>query len=209
MNKNTISYPLSVIFFIVISIFFFLTGPTQTKFTKIGNIPINNEGQIEEYFEPAAQYGNFLGRTVIVPEIIESFAYVLGEEVGEKRIEVDISNQRVYGYNGGSKIFDFVVSTGKWAPTPKGTFTVQRKVRVQKMSGGSKANSTYYYLPNVPWIMFFGNNKIPWYRGYSFHGTYWHNNFGQPMSHGCVNMKTPEAEQLYNWAPAGTPVIIY
>jgi lipoprotein-anchoring transpeptidase ErfK/SrfK len=44
------------------------------------------------------------------------------------------------------------------------------------------------------------------YRGYSFHGTYWHNNFGFPMSHGCVNMPTPEAEWLYNFAEVGTPV---
>ena len=36
--------------------------------------------------------------------------------------------------------------------------------------------------------------------GYSIHGAYWHNNFGHPMSHGCVNMKTEDAEQIYNWA---------
>src|SRR3989344_3806842 len=132
-----------------------------------------------------------------------------GESVGAKRIEVNLQLQHVYGFDGNSKLFDFVVSTGKWAPTPKGNFTIERKIRAQKMSGGSKERNTYYYLPNVPWVMFYGNSQIPWYRGFSFHGTYWHNNFGQPMSHGCVNMKTPEAEQLFNWAPIGTPVIIY
>ena len=58
-----------------------------------------------------------------------------------------------------------------------------------------------YYLPDVPFIMYF-------YKGYGLHGTYWHNNFGQPMSHGCVNMPTPEAEWAYNWAGIGTPVIV-
>ncbi|KKP46220.1 MAG: hypothetical protein UR39_C0014G0011 [Candidatus Woesebacteria bacterium GW2011_GWA1_33_30] len=68
------------------------------------------------------------------------------------------------------------------------------------MEGGKKELNTYYYLPNVPYVMFFANDQIPAYRGFSFHGTYWHNNFGQPMSHGCINMKTEEAGLLYNWA---------
>jgi lipoprotein-anchoring transpeptidase ErfK/SrfK len=44
------------------------------------------------------------------------------------------------------------------------------------------------------------------YQGYALHGTYWHSNFGQPMSHGCVNMRTPDAEWLYQFAPVGTAV---
>jgi lipoprotein-anchoring transpeptidase ErfK/SrfK len=46
------------------------------------------------------------------------------------------------------------------------------------------------------------------YSGYSMHGCYWHNNFGQPMSHGCVNMRMSDAQWLYNWAPVGTLVIV-
>ncbi|OGG02372.1 hypothetical protein A2W14_00430 [Candidatus Gottesmanbacteria bacterium RBG_16_37_8] len=172
-------------------------------------MPNEQTAQLSDEYDPSLTEGEYLGNTVKIPSIIDSFAYVLGEQVGAKRIEVNLQNQHVYGFDGNSKLFDFIVSTGKWAPTPRGTFTIARKVRAQKMSGGNKANNTYYYLPNVPWVMFFGNSKIPWYRGFSFHGTYWHNNFGTPMSHGCVNMKTPEAEQLFNWAPIGTPVIIY
>ena len=67
------------------------------------------------------------------------------------------------------------------------------------MAGGSKALGTYYYLPNVPCTMYF-------YKGYGLHGTYWHNNFGHPMSHGCVNMKTEEACTLFDWASVGTRV---
>jgi hypothetical protein len=92
------------------------------------------------------------------------------------------------------------------------------------MSGGSQALGTYYYLPNVQFVQFFGNDEIPWSRGFSFHGTYWHENFGVPMSHGCINMRNEDAEKLYYWTSPeigsnrliketaenqGTTVIIY
>jgi hypothetical protein len=66
------------------------------------------------------------------------------------------------------------------------------------MSGGR--GSTYYYLPNVPFIMYFSNDQIAASRGFGIHGTYWHDNFGHPMSHGCINMRTEEAEQVFYWA---------
>lgn len=125
---------------------------------------------------------------------------VLGASSGDKRIEVDLTNQKVYAYEGTQKVYDFTVSTGKWAPTPTGEFTIWAKVRSQKMEGGNKAWGTYYYLPNVPYVMFFYNSEIAKMRGFSFHGTYWHDNFGHPMSHGCVNMKIADAQMLYDWA---------
>jgi len=67
------------------------------------------------------------------------------------------------------------------------------------MSGGKKENNTYYYLPNVPYTMFF-------YKGFGLHGTYWHNNFGVPMSHGCVNLPTLMAEKLFYWTEPQLPV---
>lgn len=149
---------------------------------------------------------------------------VLGEASAEKRIEIDLTNQRLYAYEGDRQIYNFLVSTGLWGRTPTGEFHIWTKLRATKMSGGSKALRTYYYLPNVPYTMFFANAQIPRARGYGIHGTYWHNNFGHPMSHGCINMKTEEAAQLFYWAqpdlqgkssiPAtadnpGTRVVIY
>jgi lipoprotein-anchoring transpeptidase ErfK/SrfK len=59
-----------------------------------------------------------------------------------------------------------------------------------------------YNLPNVPYVMYFyGANAI--------HGTYWHNNFGHPMSHGCINLRTGDAAWLYSWASIGTPVVVH
>jgi len=129
---------------------------------------------------------------------------VLGEASEEKRIYVDLTNQRVYAYQGDTLVHNFLVSTGKWGRTPTGTFRIWGKSRYQKMSGGSTALRTYYYLPNVPYIMWFSNDQVSAARGFSLHGTYWHDNFGHPMSHGCVNMKTEEAAIIYDWSDPPT-----
>jgi len=135
---------------------------------------------------------------------------VLGVSTEPKRIQVDLTEQRLYAFEGDRLIFNFIISSGKWGKTPEGVFSIWGKFKYTKMEGGSKTLHTYYYLPNVPYVMFFANEEVAASKGFSIHGTYWHNNFGQPMSHGCINMKTEEAAQLYQWAGSiGTKVIIY
>lgn len=162
--------------------------------------------QGEDIPEPEEErYAQFHGFATTPPALasLKRVNRVLGTtSPNDKRIEVDLSKQRVYAYEGNRKVFEFLTSTGKWGATPTGTFAIWVKVRSQKMSGGSGA--TYYYLPNVPYVMFFGNDQVPASRGFSFHGTYWHNNFGYPMSHGCVNLRTEDAAVLFDWA---TPVV--
>ena len=165
---------------------------------------------VEEFSsEVSAVYDNHLVQMprLYIPEAEQQG--VLGETTGDKRIEIDLTNQRLYAYESNNRVYDFLISSGKWGRTPTGTFNVWIKLRATKMEGGSKALRTYYYLPNVPYVMYFYNSSIPKYRGYGIHGTYWHNNFGHPMSHGCINMRTDEAGLLYNWAYVGIPVIIY
>lgn len=122
----------------------------------------------------------------------------------DKWIEIDLSEQKLYAHEGDRIVYEFLVSTGKWAPTPTGEFRIWTKLRYTTMTGGDKSIGTYYYLPNVPYTMFF-------YKGYGIHGTYWHNNFGHPMSHGCVNLSIADAEKLFWWAnpqmPEGKSVI--
>lgn len=130
---------------------------------------------------------------------------VLGDSTAEKKIYVDLTHQRLYAFEGDNLIYDFLVSTGKWGRTPTGTFKIWGKFRYTKMSGGSVALHTYYYLPNVPYVMFFDNEEVAASRGFSLHGTYWHDNFGHPMSHGCVNMKTSEAKLIYHWSDPTSP----
>jgi lipoprotein-anchoring transpeptidase ErfK/SrfK len=116
---------------------------------------------------------------------------------GEHWIDVDLSQQRVYAYEGDTVVNSFVVSTGTWqTPTVTGKFSVWTKLRSTTMSGPG------YYLTNVPYVMYF-------YKSYGLHGTYWHNNFGTPMSHGCVNLSIPDAEWLYNFASVGTVVNVH
>lgn len=127
----------------------------------------------------------------------------------EKRVEVDLNNQRLYAFTGEKKVFDFIISSGKpWWPTPTGIFYPWIKLRFSRMAGGSVANGTYYDLPNVPYVIYFGNSQIPNWRGFGLHGTYWHNNFGYPMSHGCVNLTISDMEKLYHWMELSTPIII-
>ena len=134
---------------------------------------------------------------------------VLGENDASKRIEIDLTNQRLYAYEDGRMVYNFVISSGLYDWTPRGTFWTWIKLRYAKMEGGSQALGNYYYLPNVPYIMYFQNNEIPGSRGFGIHGTYWHNDFGRPKSHGCINLRTEDAGQLFEWAPLGISINIY
>jgi len=126
---------------------------------------------------------------------------VLGQTTGaDKHIFVDLTAQRLYAYEGSKLVYSFLVSTGKWAPTPTGDFRIWIKLRYTRMEGGNPAIGTYYNLPNVPYTMYFYNSEHPKTAGYSLHGAYWHNNFGHPMSHGCVNIGIENAGMLYYWA---------
>jgi len=122
---------------------------------------------------------------------------------GERWIDVNLSTQRLQAYGGNVVAYNAVVSTGiARYPTPTGTYRIQRKYRYSDMSGGSRARGDYYYLPNVPHAQYF-------YAGYSLHGTYWHNNFGTRMSHGCINLSQTDAAWLFNWTSIGTKVVIH
>jgi len=112
-------------------------------------------------------------------------------------IDVDLTNQRVYAYEGDTIVNSFIVSTGTWqTPTVTGKFKVYIRLRSGNMRGPG------YFLPDVPYIMYFHGN-------YGLHGTYWHSNFGTPMSHGCVNLSIDDAAWLYNWSYLGTVVNVH
>jgi lipoprotein-anchoring transpeptidase ErfK/SrfK len=110
-----------------------------------------------------------------------------------KWISVDLSHQRAYAWEGNKLLKRFVISSGKArTPTVTGVFRIWAKVSSQTMSGGSYATGDYYNLPGVRWVQYF-------YRDYALHGAYWHNRFGTPTSHGCVNLTNTDAEWLYDW----------
>jgi lipoprotein-anchoring transpeptidase ErfK/SrfK len=111
----------------------------------------------------------------------------------EKWIEVDVTKQRVTAWEGNTPVMAFISSTGlPNTPTVLGKFNIYWKLESTLMVGPG------YYLPQVPHTMYF-------YAGYSLHGAYWHNNFGQPMSHGCVNLSLDDARELFEWADPVIP----
>lgn len=115
----------------------------------------------------------------------------------EKWIQVDLSKQRLIAWEGTTPVYAVTVSTGKSAtPTRIGTFAIQTKYPSVRMAGPG------YDVSNVPHTMFYQG-------GYAIHGAYWHNRFGTPVSHGCVNVAPNHAQRLYEWASVGTPVIVH
>jgi lipoprotein-anchoring transpeptidase ErfK/SrfK len=112
---------------------------------------------------------------------------------GEKWIDVDLTHQLLTAFQGNTPVFQTSVSTGLGnTPTVVGQFRIYWKLAATDMAGPG------YYLPDVPYTMYF-------HAGYAVHGTYWHDSFGQPMSHGCVNLRTEDAKWLFNWADPSLP----
>lgn len=116
---------------------------------------------------------------------------------GKRWIEVNLSDQTLTAWQGDVALMYTSVSTGKAStPTVTGRFHIGTKYTAQRMIGPG------YNLPNVPAVMYF-------YGGYAIHGAYWNPPFGTPSSHGCVNVRPSEAEQLFEWAPSGTEVWVH
>lgn len=122
----------------------------------------------------------------------------------QKRIEVSLARQELLAYERGRLILRTRISSGipdekpreNGIPTitPKGRFYVDKKMPLRHMGDGRITPSLQAYeLPGVPWVSYFHST------GVAFHGTYWHNNFGTPMSHGCVNMTAADAKWLFRW----------
>ena len=112
-------------------------------------------------------------------------------------IDVNLSKQRLTAYQGNTPVFSTAVSTG----LPR-TPTVVRRFKIYTKLTSTRIRGPGYDLPNVPYTMYF-------YKGYGLHGTYWHHNFGHPISHGCVNLRTSDAAWLFNLASVGTPVVTH
>lgn len=127
-------------------------------------------------------------------KIIEKVSQL--KQSNKRWIQVDLSRQRLIAWEGGTPVFGVIVSTGKNStPTPTGVFNIYVKLEKTRMRGED------YDVPDVPHTMYYKG-------GYGIHGAYWHNNFGTPVSHGCVNVAPNHAKKLFNWASVGTTVVV-
>jgi lipoprotein-anchoring transpeptidase ErfK/SrfK len=119
----------------------------------------------------------------------------------ERWIDVNLSTQTIVAYEGETPVFSTLISSGLWNfPTVTGDFHTYLKYESQDMNGYLLGYD--YYLTDVPYVMYF-------YEDYAIHGAYWHNSFGTPMSHGCVNVSPLDAGWLFEWAPVGTLVSVH
>jgi hypothetical protein len=163
----------------------------------------------QDYFVPA-QHVRLIPNTEmapIAPDVNPNLKYV----------EISLDQQELTAYQDGVVVMKTKISSGlNYSPvgevpynTPTGTFYVQNKMFSKHMGYPDMTDSLEtYLLPGVPWVSFFepqnGWKVFPELDGgYAFHGAYWHTNFGTPMSHGCINMRTEEAKWLFRWL---TPV---
>ena len=120
---------------------------------------------------------------------------------GDRWIDVNLSTQRLTAYEETVPVFTTIISSGRYPyNTVTGEFQIYLRYRLQDMNGYNLGYD--YYLPDVPYVQYF-------YSGFALHGTYWHNNFGTPMSHGCVNLTISDAQWLYNWSTYGTVVSVH
>jgi lipoprotein-anchoring transpeptidase ErfK/SrfK len=129
----------------------------------------------------------------------------------KKRVEVSIGEQTMRAFEDEQLVMETRISSGLPNPrlspgdlptaTPKGRFNIYAKLPTKhmgSMTGNPDSDEgSSFSLPGVPWTCFFAQG------GYAFHGTFWHNNFGLQMSHGCINMRNADAKWLFRWT---TPV---
>jgi hypothetical protein len=217
--------------------------------------PVNERGMVVQYFEGAVLMRTGEGRILVAPVVREQAKALRVETApvaqnglphfsetllwtmdnpnplgdpnapGRKWIEISISQQTLWAYQGGTLISSTLVSTGVDPnSTEQGLFHVRYKLETQDMAGttnadgevvalgqeaaenagsGTEVGETPYVVKDVPHVMYFDLDAE------ALHGAYWHNNFGHKMSHGCVNLPLDFATWLYGWAPLGTEVWVH
>ncbi len=159
----------------------------STEPTGQGNIPTYDES----LFIPPAP-----------PTMSESVAASGADPNAERWIDISLTDEYLRAYQGDVVVMETLISSGKPGfETPPGTFYINTKVVEQDMEG--VIGGEYYDVPSVPDVMYFTGV------GHAIHGAYWHNNFGTPMSHGCINVPLELAHFLYEWASVGTRVEIH
>jgi len=148
-------------------------------------------------------YVNATHLHLVTAEEVEPLSPAVPQE--EKRLEIRLPEQVVIAYEANQPVWMARTATGARFRdgdyrTPSGTYMTNRKRPSRHMAAGDGADANSYDLPGVPWVCYLLENGI------SFHGTFWHNNFGRPRSHGCVNLTPQHAQWVYRWANPVVPL---
>jgi len=134
---------------------------------------------------------------------------ILGIESQDKTIEINLSQKKLIARQGDKIILETAINTGKYLNSPQGDFSISHKYLSVDLSGGSHLNQTYFYLPNVPYALYFKPE-------FAIIGSYWSKSFGQESGFGCIEVPLDQAETLYYWADSptlssspGTKIVIH
>lgn len=188
------------------------TGPDEVDPLPLGDIAAGNAGIATEPITQPEDVPTYSEDLWVAPEatpeeIAAEEAWSAGpgpQQDGWREIVVSISQQRMWAYENGELVVTSLVSTGTAevpeTVTPIGYHSILSKYPVQTMEG--TISNEYYKVEDVPNVMYIDN------LGNALHGAYWHNNFGMPMSHGCINLPLDIASWMYGWAEVGTPVTV-
>ena len=160
-----------------------------------------SDGAVRNAFAPAEQIR-------IIP--LDEFTPISPDvPADQKHIDVDLKQQLVTAYEADKPVFTARCASGaafklvggerRSFRTPSGTHHIYRKTPSQRMIGGTAGDADFYDLPGIAWVSYFT------YSGCAFHGTYWHNDYGQPRSHGCVNLVSEDAKWIYRWTMPTSP----
>jgi hypothetical protein len=161
------------------------TGPDGRAWYRI----LDEADKNIEYFVPAAHL------RLVADDEYSTLSPQLPVE--GKRIDVDLKVQTLVCYEGEQDVHRADISSGLFGlyPTPIGRFNIMVKLPARDMTGSERfASDEENTLSGVPWCSFFTS------AGHAFHGTFWHDNFGLPMSHGCINMRNEDARWLFRWS---------
>jgi len=192
INRNQVWKPLYKLYFGSVHwISGIEAGPDQRSWYRL-----TDERLLVHYFVPALH---------VQPIFTDELSTLPGLSAPEdKRIVISIQDQTLTAYEKDTVVLKTLISSGLLeidkkshdisTETPLGSFRIRTKYPVRHMGDGHLTDDPEAYeLPGVPWTMFFHES------GYALHGTYWHNNFGTRMSHGCVNMRNEDARWLFRW----------
>jgi lipoprotein-anchoring transpeptidase ErfK/SrfK len=122
------------------------------------------------------------------------------KQSSQQWIQINLAEQRLTAWEGNTPVFSVLVSTGRTMDqTPTGVYSIQTKYRTTRMQG--EHEGIKYDIPDVPYTMYFSGS-------YAIHGAYWHDDFGTPVSSGCINVPVDAASWLFGWAGVGTSVVV-
>ena len=144
----------------------------------------------------------------------EAFRIISADEITplspgaeKKRVVVDLSEQALSAFEGKAEVFRAKISSGALffgedgktltSGTPGGDHIIWQKRVARHMQGGTRDSG--YDLPGVGWVAYFASN------GAALHSTFWHNDFGTPKSHGCLNCRPEDAKWLFRWTAPAVP----